>query len=51
MIFKQTAMMAMLFLKLSTKSFRHVFTPINILYKFGEDIFIHEWDIKVDVKL
>ena len=29
---------------------RHVFIAINIPHKFGEDIFINEWDIKVYVK-
>ena len=27
-----------------------VFIAINISHKFGEDIFINEWDIKVYVK-
>ena len=29
---------------------RHVFIAINIPSKFGEDIFLNEWDIKVHVK-
>ena len=46
MIFEQSAMVAMFFgshLKNEYKIFyRHVFIAINILCKFGEDIFINE---------
>ena len=35
----------MLFFKISTNFYRHVFTAINILCKFSEDIFINECDI------
>ena len=48
MIFEQSAMAAKLLFKMITKIFnRHIFTAINILCKFGEDIFINEGDIKV----
>ena len=51
MIFKQLAMAAILILKIRPKFCRHVFIAINILCKFGEDIFINERDIiKVYVK-
>ena len=29
---------------------RQVFIAMNILCKFGEDIYINEWDVKVYVK-
>ena len=52
MIFEQSAMVAMLFLKMSTIIFhRHAFTAINIVCKFGEDIFITESDMKLDLKM
>ena len=53
MISEQLAMAAMFFKKkMSTIIFyRHVFTAINILCKFGEDIFITEQDIKLDLKM
>ena len=41
MIFKQSAMVAISFLK-TRKQFFH-----RKICKFGEDIFINEWDIKV----
>ena len=44
-------MAAMLFFKMSIIIFhKHVFTAINILCKFDEDIFITERDIKLDFK-
>ena len=47
MIFVQSAMVAMLFLKMSTIIFyRYVVTAINILCNSGEDIFTTEQDIK-----
>ena len=43
-------MVVMLLFKMGTKfSYRHVFTAINILCKFSEDIFITECDIKLDL--
>ena len=53
MIFKQLAMAAILFFKMRHRQMilhRQVFKAINIPCKFGEDIFINEWDIKVYVK-
>ena len=46
MIFKHLAMAAILFFKM-----RQVFIAVNIPCKFGEDIFINEWDIKVYAKM
>ena len=52
MIFEQSAMVAMLFFKMSTIIFyKHIFTAIHNLYKFGEDTFITERDIKFDFKM
>ena len=52
MIFEQSAMGAMLFYKNDYHDiYRHVFTTINILCKFGEDIFITEIDVKLDLKI
>ena len=52
MIFKQSAMVAILFFHNEAKIFyRHVFIAINILCKFGEDIFINDQDIKIYVKM
>ena len=51
MIFKQSALAAILFFKMRTKFCRHVFTSIKIFCKFGEDIFINEWDVQVYVKI
>ena len=52
MIFKQMAMVAILFFKMRPKNLhRHVFMAINISCKFGEDIFINELDIKIYRKL
>ena len=42
MILQQSALAAILAFKMSTKVFKHVFTAINILCKFGEDMFINE---------
>ena len=45
-------MAAMLFFKNGYKFFyTHVFTAINILCKFSEDIFINECDTKLDLKM
>ena len=52
MVFKELGMAAMLFFKMSTIVFcRHVFTAVNILCKFSEDIFVTESDIKLDLKM
>ena len=42
MIFKQLAMVAILFFKMRPKFCRQVFIAINIPCKFDEDIFINE---------
>ena len=42
MVFKQLAMVAILFFKMRPKFCTHVFIAINIPGKFGEDIFINE---------
>ena len=42
-------MAAMFFLMSTIIFYRHVFTVINILCKFGEDIVITERDIKLDL--
>ena len=48
MIFQASAMAAMLFFKMSIIIvYRYVCTAINILCKFGEDIFITERDMKL----
>ena len=45
-------MAAMLFFKMSAIIFyRHLFTAINILCRFVEDIFITERDINLDLKM
>ena len=51
MVFKRSAM-GVIFFQNEAKIFhRHVFIAINIPCKFGEDIFINEWDIMVYVKM
>ena len=51
MIFKESAMAAILFFKLKAKFFYgHVFISIKILCIFGEYISINDQDIKVYVK-
>ena len=51
MIFKQLAMAAIVFFKMRPKFCTQVFIDINIPCKFGENIFINEWDIKVYIKM
>ena len=51
MILEQSALASILSFKMRIKFFTYDFTAINILCKFGEDIFINEGDIKVNVKI
>ena len=51
MIFKQLAMAAISIFQNEAKILqRQVYIAINIPCKFGKDIFINEWDIKVYAK-
>ena len=51
MIFKQLAIAAILFFKMRPNFTQKGFIATNIPCKFGEDIFLNEWDIKVYVKM
>ena len=51
MIFKKSAMEVMLFCKMIQNFLQTCSHTPNILYTSGEDIFINDWDIQVDVKM